>query len=120
MESYQILGIIGSALLIVGVVLFFYLSSVYMSYPMYARMPLHMGYPMMYTGYPILIYSPFMLAISIVPIALGLIGSFITERIVAGVLLILASIFSLPIIFGFYGISFTLLLIAGILALVRK
>jgi len=113
MENYQILGIIGSALLIIGVILFFYLSSVYMSYPMYERMPMHMGYP-------ILIYSPFMLVISIVPIALGLIGSFITERIAAGVLLILASIFSLPIIFGFYGIAFTLLLVAGILALVRK
>jgi len=113
MENYQILGIIGSALLIVGVVLFFYLSSVYMSYPMYARMPMHMGYP-------ILIYSSFILLISIVPIALGLIGSFITERIAAGVLLILASIFSLPIIFGFYGIAFIFLLVAGILALVRK
>ena len=119
MENYQILGIIGSALLVVGVVLFFYLSSVYMPNPIYARMPMHMGYPMMYGGYPIF-YSPFMLAISIVPIALGFVGSFITERIVAGVLLILASIFSLPIMFGFFGISFTLLLIAGILALVRK
>jgi len=114
MESYQILGIIGSALLILGVILFFFfLSSVYMFHHIYTTMPMHMIYPA-------LIYSPFMLLISIVPIALGLIGSFITERIAAGVLLILASIFSLPIIFGFYGIAFVLLLVAGILALVRK
>jgi len=108
------LGIIGSALLILGVILFFFfLPSVYMFHPMYATMPMRMIYSA-------LIYSPFMLLISIVPIALGLVGSFITERIAAGILLILASIFSLPIIFGFYGISFVLLLIAGILALIRK
>ncbi|MBW9141816.1 MAG: hypothetical protein K1T65_09100, partial [Candidatus Aramenus sp.] len=54
-----------------------------------------------------------------VPFVLGLVGSIIKDRKVAGVLLILASVFSLPIFFGVFGVSFVLLLIAGILALTK-
>ncbi|WP_009988384.1 hypothetical protein [Saccharolobus solfataricus] len=66
------------------------------------------------------IYPTYYMIVSVVPVVLGLIGSFITDKIAAGILLILASLSSLIILFGFYGISFVLLLIAGILALTKK
>ncbi|MBP1358202.1 MAG: hypothetical protein JZD40_06940, partial [Sulfolobus sp.] len=68
-----------------------------------------MGGGMMYGGFSFFLIIPAFI--------LGIIGSLISDRTVAGVLLILASVFSLPAM-GFLGfIPFILLLIAGILAL---
>ncbi|BFI74559.1 hypothetical protein [Sulfurisphaera ohwakuensis] len=106
METYQILGLIGSILLLVFLIpaFMFFFNRPHIIGGM-------MGYGFMMMGYPFLFVF--------IPAILGIIGSLINDRIVAGVLLILASIFSLP--FGFFGIiPFILLLIAGILALTSK
>ncbi|MEM4086689.1 MAG: hypothetical protein QXR34_10090 [Saccharolobus sp.] len=104
METYQILGLIGSLLLLILIVPFF----------AFTYHHAYQGYGMMYRMFFVL---PFFI---LIPFALGIIGSFITDKIIAGILLIIASIFSLPIFFGIFGISFILLLIAGILALAKK
>ncbi|QIW23805.1 hypothetical protein EWF20_06310 [Sulfolobus sp. S-194] len=107
MENYQILGLVGSILLLVFIVpaFMFFFNRPYMMGGM-------MGYGFMMMGFPFF----FMFIPAFI---LGIIGSLINDRMVAGILLILASIFSLP--FGFLGIiPFILLLIAGILALTTK
>ncbi|MEM0374012.1 MAG: hypothetical protein QXL33_07805 [Sulfolobaceae archaeon] len=113
MESYQILGIIGSALLIIGVLLLLFIPHYWLLMPM-GYMQMHMGY------YMLQIHPTYYIIVSVVPIILGLVGSFISDKIAAGILLILASLSSLIILFGFYGISFVLLLVSGILALTRR
>jgi hypothetical protein len=106
MESYQILGIIGSALLLVPIVLF-------TTTPMMTYYPMpHMGYMMGWYYFPYFIGFP--------AVILGLIGSLINDKLIGGVLLIIASILSLPIFFGFFGISFALLLASGIMAITKR
>ena len=106
MENYQVLGLIGSILLLVFIVPVFAFAFAFHGPYMMGGM---MGRFMM--GY--------IFAFAFIPFILGVIGSLINDRTVAGVLLILASVLSLP--FGFFGIiPFVLLLIAGILALTKK
>ncbi|MEM1599701.1 MAG: hypothetical protein QXW51_02625 [Sulfolobaceae archaeon] len=112
METYQILGLIGSLLLLILIIPFFAFTY-HHAYQGYGIVGRHF-YGMMYGMFFVL---PFFI---LIPFALGIIGSFITDKIIAGILLIIASIFSLPIFFGIFGISFILLLIAGILALAKK
>ncbi|QGA54072.1 hypothetical protein GFS03_05560 [Sulfolobus sp. E5-1-F] len=108
MENYQILGLIGSLLLIVGIGFSFAFY-----YPSYGMMGVY-GYGMMGRG---MMFFGFMGLLIIPAFVLGIIGSLISDRTVAGVLLILASVLSIPAM-GLIGIiSFILLLIAGILAL---
>ncbi|AWR98224.1 hypothetical protein DFR86_03975 [Acidianus sulfidivorans JP7] len=112
METYQILGIVGSLLLLVAifVIPFFFMYGFgmmgFMGYPMYNSV----GYHHYFFFFPFLFF--------ILPaVILGLIGSLINNRDASGILLIVASFVSLPVMFGFFGISFILLLVAGILAL---
>jgi hypothetical protein len=109
METYQVLGIIGSLLLIVAVFIPF----------AFAYRVGMMGY-MGYMGYRAPYFYFFPIFFILPALVLGIIGSIVADRLVAGILLILAALFSLPIMFGFFGISFILLLIAGILALTRR
>lgn len=51
--------------------------------------------------------------------ALGIVGSVISNRLVAGILLIIGAILSLPVFMGGFGIGFLFMLVAGILALVN-
>jgi hypothetical protein len=105
-ETYQVLGLIGTLFLLVG-----------------AFMPLFFSFSFMGPGMMMGFGRPFFffpLVFVMVPFVLGLIGSIIGDRKVAGVLLLLASVFSLPMFFGVFGVSFVLLLIAGILALTRS
>jgi len=114
METYQVLGIIGSLLLIIAAFILFIFA-----YP-YGYRGGMMGY-MGYMGYGYIGYHFFFPIFFILPaLVLGLIGSIIADRLIAGILLILAAVFSLPMMFGFFGISFILLLIAGILALTKR
>lgn len=106
METYQILGLIGSILLILAIII---AASV---------MAFIVTFGMMRAVHPLIF--PFFVLIGIPAIVLGLIGSLISDKTAAGILLILASFLSLPIIFGFFGISFILLLVGGILALTKK
>ncbi len=104
METYQVLGLIGTLFLLV------------------AFMPLFLAFSFIHHDMRVVfgMLSFFFLLVSVtVPFVLGLVGSIIKDRKVAGVLLILASVFSLPIFFGVFGVSFVLLLIAGILALTK-
>ncbi|BCS93199.1 hypothetical protein L3N51_02326 [Metallosphaera sp. J1] len=106
METYQILGLVGSVLLAVAIV------SPFFFYPRYAP-------GMMFGGMMGFVMMPGMLFFLIIPFILGIVGSLISDETTAGILLILASVFSL--IAGFIGvISFVLLLISGILALRQK
>lgn len=104
MENYQVLGLIGSLLLILG---FFIMPMFY-----YGGM---MGG---YYGGPMHFRFPFFIAIP--AIVLGLIGSLINDRQIGGILLLVAAVLSLPVFFGLFGISFVLLLIAGLLALLKR
>ncbi|QXJ29254.1 hypothetical protein J5U23_02123 [Saccharolobus shibatae B12] len=100
MENYQILGLVGSLLLIVGIAIPFAFF-----YPRYGMM-----------GYGGMMFYGFMGFLVISAFVLGIIGSLISERTIAGVLLVLAAVLPIPAM-GFIGIvSFILLLIAGILA----
>lgn len=107
MENYQVLGLIGSLLLILG---FFIMPMFY-----YGGM---MGGMMGYYGGPMHFGFPFL--ITIPALVLGLIGSLINDRQIGGILLLIAAVLSLPVFFGLFGISFVLLLIAGILALSKR
>ncbi len=107
METYQILGIIGSLLLVLAAFIPFAYGVGMMGY---------MGY-MGYRGHFLYFFPVFFILPALV---LGIVGSAITDRLIAGILLVLAAVFSMPVMFGFFGISFVLLLIAGILALTRR
>ncbi len=106
METYQILGLIGSMLLVIAIVTPLFLYPRYTSGMMFGGM---MGFGMM----------PGMAFFLVIPFVLGVVGSLISDETAAGILLILASVFSL--IAGFIGIiSFVLLLMSGILALRQR
>jgi hypothetical protein len=67
-------------------------------------------------GYGGMMFYGFMEFLVIPAFVLGIIGSLISDKTIAGVLLVLAAVLSIPAM-GFIGIiSFILLLIAGILA----
>lgn len=104
METYQILGLIGSLLLLVAL----FIPFMFYGYDMMGRVCM-MGGPFF--------FFPF---IAIPALILGLVGSLISDRQIGGILLIIAAILSLPVFFGFFGISFVLLLIGGLLALFKK
>ena len=109
MENYQILGLIGSLLLLLS----FFLMP-FGGYMMGGGM---MGGMMGgYRGG--MFYYPFIIAIP--SLILGLVGSLINDKQIGGILLIVVAVLSLPVFFGFFGVSFALLLIAGILALTTK
>lgn len=90
METYQILGLIGSLLLII--VLIIPISFFYYHYSMMGYYGGMMGFGMFYGGF-------FFLFLPILAFILGIIGSLISDRTIAGVLLIIASIFSLTAMF---------------------
>jgi len=102
----QILGLIGSLLLLVALFIPFMFYGY--GYGMMGRVGM-MGGPFF--------FFPF---IAIPALILGLVGSLINDRQIGGILLIIAAILSLPVFFGFFGISFVLLLIGGLLALFKK
>ncbi|GAY25793.1 hypothetical protein ATG_09960 [Desulfurococcaceae archaeon AG1] len=108
METYQILGLVGSLLLVLALAIMMLGMAV---------MPVGFGMmgPMMWS----MGFFPFFL-IGLPSVVLGILGSAISDRTAAGVLLILAGILSLPVFFGFFGISFILLIVAGALALSKK
>ena len=116
MYTYQTLGVIGSVLLVLGILipLVFYM-------PHYYRYGWGMmGASMMYGWgfyYPPLYMIGFM---AIPALVFGLAGSVVPDRLAAGVLLILSSILSLPVFFGVFGVSFALLLLSGIMALTSR
>ncbi|BDB99546.1 hypothetical protein [Saccharolobus caldissimus] len=110
METYQILGLIGSLLLLVALFIPFMFYGY--GYGMMGRVGMMGG--MM--GGPFFFF-PF---IAIPALILGLVGSLISDRQIGGILLIIAAVLSLPVFFGFFGISFVLLLIGGLLALFKK
>lgn len=114
MENYQILGLVGSILLIPAIFTpyLFMVSYNTVYYAHYAMMN------WMMPGFTWLIF-PFMF-IGIPAIILGLIGSLISDKLVGGILLIIAAVLSIPLFFGFFGISLALLLASGILALTKK
>ncbi|MEM0272300.1 MAG: hypothetical protein QW514_07155 [Thermoprotei archaeon] len=124
MRTYQVLGLIGSVLLLVGL---FISLSIYALYGYgyrygygWGMMGIHMygwgfgpyggGFGPMFFAFWLMVFPA---------LALGLAGSVVPDRVVGGVLLIIASILSLPVFFGVFGVSFVLLLLAGIMALVR-
>ncbi|TRM87378.1 hypothetical protein DJ529_08730, partial [Sulfolobus sp. C3] len=88
METYQILGIVASILILVS--LFIMMT---MSFPYYGMMG---GRFAMMRGF---FFMPFFVAIP--SLVLGLIGSLISDKQVGGILLIIASVLSLPVFFGF-------------------
>jgi hypothetical protein len=113
-ETYQVLGLVGSLLLVVAIII----PLTFAPYGMYGGT----GYPMMgmmggYYGHP-LVFP--ILYIGIPAILLGLVGSLVQDRTAAGILLILAGVLSIPILFGFFGISLVLLILAGVLALSKR
>lgn len=108
MENYQVLGLIGSLLLILG---FFIMPMFYYGGMMGGMMGGYYGGPMHFR-------FPFFIAIP--ALVLGLIGSLINDRQIGGILLLVAAVLSLPVFFGLFGISFVLLLIAGLLALLKR
>ncbi|BDC17313.1 hypothetical protein [Acidianus sp. HS-5] len=115
MENYQILGIVGSILLLLGLIIPFYIGYYFMEGYYGGMMGRMMG------GYPhggMILVFPTIIAVP--ALVLGLIGSLISDRQTGGILLIIAAVLSIPVFFGFFGISFILLLIAGILALTQK
>ncbi|MQL56493.1 hypothetical protein [Acidianus ambivalens] len=115
MENYQVLGIVGSVLLLVAFVIPFYMGYYFMGGYYGGMMGGMMG------GYPHrAIFFAFPVIMALPALVLGLIGSLISDRQIGGVLLIIAAVLSIPVFFGFFGISFILLLIAGILALTQK
>ncbi|AFZ69856.1 hypothetical protein Calag_0065 [Caldisphaera lagunensis DSM 15908] len=116
METYKILGIIG--LIIVGILtiiisLFALVTPYYFPYGMMG----YYGNHYMMFGYSFMMFP---LVFFIITAVLALIGLAINDKIAAGILLILASFFSLPLFFGGFGIGFILLLLAGIFALINK
>ncbi|HWQ16233.1 MAG TPA: hypothetical protein VNL13_00155 [Sulfolobales archaeon] len=109
METYQILGLVGSLLLVLALaIMMLGMTVTSIGFGMMGPMMWPMG------------FFPFFLFVGIPSIVLGIVGSVIPDRTAAGVLLILAGILSLPVFFGFFGISFILLIVAGALALSKK
>ncbi|MCY0883708.1 MAG: hypothetical protein OWQ50_08060, partial [Acidianus infernus] len=96
MENYQVLGIVGSILLLVAFVIPFYMDYYFMDGAMMGGY-LHRA---IFFAFPALI-----------------LGSLISDRQIGGILLIIAAVLSIPVFFGFFGISF--ILFAGILALTQ-
>lgn len=109
METYQVLGLVGSLLLVLALAMMFGMALVPFGFGMMGHMRWYMGF-----------LPLFPLFIGVPSIVLGIVGSVVADRVAAGILLILAGILSLPIFFGFFGISFILLIIAGALALSKR
>jgi hypothetical protein len=112
METYQVLGLSGS-IVILAVSLLGLLSF----QTVYNHMGGMMGYTMM--GYPSF-WMPWYFMMSLPSFILGIIGSLVSDKTASGVMLIIASILSLPVFFGAFGISFALLIAAGIMAIAKR
>ncbi|MEM0472873.1 MAG: hypothetical protein DJ555_00810 [Desulfurococcaceae archaeon] len=109
METYQILGLVGSLLLVLALaIMMLGMAVMPVGFGMMGPMMMPMG------------FFPVFLFIGLPSVVLGIVGSVISDRTAAGALLILAGILSLPIFLGFFGISFILLIIAGALALSKR
>ncbi len=125
METYRTLGIIGGILVLILSFAFPLMAPMFFAGAMGNMMGGFYGAMMGGSGgagnssvFPFFFLVGFTI-LGIIAGALGIMGSVISSRLVAGILLIIGAILSLPVFMGGFGIGFLFILVAGILALVN-
>ncbi len=119
MKRIRALGLIGAILvLVLGiessiVIAFFgyYTPFCCLYFPMHPVMA-HQIY-----HYPFYPYMIMQMTISLISGLIGIAAYFVDDKMVSGILFIVAAFSSIPVFFGGFGIGFVLLIVAGIITL---